>query len=341
MRLDIRHLDVVLAIAEAGSVRRAAARLHLTQPAVTAQLKRIEKHVGGELFVRLRDGVVLTLAGTVFVREATRIRTDLEELPHVARRALHADAATPVRVGGVPAQHFNLLIRALGVLLPERATTSRTVRRTDTVTALLASGELDVAVLRRFPGTPVTLPPGVAHRVLLTEPIFVGVSLDHHLSGAGRIALNDLADDVWVMPHPDDSGMNDHVADACRRAGFEQRIAHVTDEAHVAFELTAAGDAVCVLYPLGKARESLATLTLAGDPLVRDLVLAWRTDSPVAPAVDALCAHMAEGYLTLVEADDVYAQWWQRGGAELAVPQSISEEFRAGPRNQSRGAVGS
>ncbi|MFJ5227981.1 LysR family transcriptional regulator [Streptomyces sp. NPDC088400] len=320
MRLEIRHLDLVLAIAEAGSLRRAAARLHLSQPAVSAQLKRIEQHVGGELFVRLPDGVVPTLAGTLFVRDGARIRTDLEELTRTVRRALHADAATPVRVGGVPAQQFSLLIRALAVLLPERGTTSRTVRRTDTVTGLLASGELDVAVLRRFPGTSVTLPPGIAYRVLLTEPIFVGVSLDHRLSGARRIALNDLADDVWVMPHPDDSGMNGYVADTCRRTGFEQRVGHITDEAHIAFALTAAGDAVCVLYPLGKARESLATLTLAGDPLVRDLVLAWRTDSPVAPAVDALCAHISEGYLALVEADDVYAQWWQQGGAELAVP---------------------
>ncbi|MGW6263292.1 LysR family transcriptional regulator [Streptomyces sp. NPDC055085] len=320
MRLDVRHLDLVLTIAEVGSLRRAGARLHLTQPAVTAQLKRIEQHVGGDLFVRLPDGVTPTLTGALFIRDATRIRADLQGMTRAARSALHAEAATPVRVGGVPAQQFSLLIGALGALMPERGTTSRTVRRTDTVTALLASGELDVAVLRRFPGTPVTLPPGVEHRLLLTEPIFVGVSLHHRLSGAGRIPLNDLADDAWVMPHFDDSGMNDHVAEACRGTGFEQHVAHVTDEAHVAFALTAAGDAVCVLYPLGRARESLATLTLTGDLLVRDLVLAWRTDSPVAPAVDALCAHIAKGYLALVEADDVYAQWWQRGGAELAVP---------------------
>ena len=320
MRLDVRHLDLVLTIAEAGSLRRAAARLHLTQPAVTAQLQRIEQHLGGELFVRLPDGVLPTRAGTLFVRDAARIRADLAGLTRTARRALQDDAEAPVRVGGVPAQQFSLLIKALGALLPARGTTSRTVRRTDTVTALLASCELDVAVLRRFPGTAVTLPSGVAHRVLLTEPIFVGVSLGHRLAAAGRVALADLADDDWVMPHPDDSGMNHFVAGTCRRTGFEQRVAHVTDESHVAFSLTAAGDAVCPLYPLGTARESLATLILTGDPLFRELVLAWRTDSPVAPVVDALCAHIADGYLALVEADDVYAQWWRRGGAEFALP---------------------
>ncbi|WP_328453571.1 helix-turn-helix domain-containing protein [Amycolatopsis sp. NBC_00438] len=60
MRLEIRHLELVVEVAEAGSLRRAAARLHLSQPAVTTQLKRIEQFVGGALFIRSTDGVVPT-----------------------------------------------------------------------------------------------------------------------------------------------------------------------------------------------------------------------------------------------------------------------------------------
>ncbi|MGW7353712.1 LysR family transcriptional regulator [Streptomyces sp. NPDC054784] len=319
MRLDVRHLELVLAIAEAGSLRRAATRLHLSQPAVTAQLKRIEQHVGGALFVRLRDGVTPTRAGTLFLRDAARIRTDLANLAHTVRGALHEDAAAPIRVGGVPAQQFSLLLKALSEVVPGRGTTSRTVRSTGTATAMLASGEFCVAVLPRFPGAPLELPPGVMHRVLVTEPIFVGVSRDHRLADAGRIALRELADDEWVMPHPDDSGMNEYVAAACRSSGFEQRVTHYADEAQVAFSLTATGETVCVLYPLGSAREKLATLTLAGDPLFRDIVLAWRTDSPLAGVVDALCAHISEGYLALVEADGIYADWWRGSGARLSL----------------------
>jgi DNA-binding transcriptional LysR family regulator len=60
MRLEVRHLELVVAIAESGSLRRAAAQLHLTQPAVTTQLKRIEQHLGGALFLRSTDGVLAT-----------------------------------------------------------------------------------------------------------------------------------------------------------------------------------------------------------------------------------------------------------------------------------------
>jgi DNA-binding transcriptional LysR family regulator len=60
MRLEVRHLELVVAIADCGSLRKAAARLHLTQPAVTTQLKRIEDHLGGALFLRAADGARLT-----------------------------------------------------------------------------------------------------------------------------------------------------------------------------------------------------------------------------------------------------------------------------------------
>jgi hypothetical protein len=57
---------------------------------------------------------------------------------------------------------------------------------------------------------------------------------------------------------------------------------------------------------------------LTGNPLYRELVLAWRTDSPMAPLVDELCAHIDSGYLELVADCPVYSRWWKRGGAAFA-----------------------
>ncbi|QKW09748.1 LysR family transcriptional regulator [Streptomyces sp. NA04227] len=328
MRLDVRHLELVLAIQESGSLRSAAARLHLTQPAVTAQLQRIENHLGGELFVRAPQGVVPTRAGTQFLRRARQVLDDIEGLTRSVRTTLSHEADSPVRVGGVPAQQFGLLLQALSEMCPQRGVTSRTVKSTAMLTALLASGELDVAVMRRFPGFPLDLPPGLSHRVLLTEPIFTGVSQGHALASAGRgegespagISLAALAEEDWVMPHPDDSGMNDYFARTCERAGFTQRVRHLTDASHIAFTLTAAGDAVCPLYPLGGERPGITMLTLAGNPLFREVVLAWRTDGVVAPLVDELCGRVAHGYLALVRTSPVYRQWWDEGGAEFSVP---------------------
>lgn len=313
MRLEVRHLELVVAIADCGSLRKAAARLHLTQPAVTTQLKRIESHLGGALFLRAADGVTLTPTGQDFVQEARSMLTRLVVLERVTRRNAQSPSA-PTRLAGIPAYHFGLLVTAL-----KDNVTSRTIKETGTLTALLSTGEIDIAVLRRFPGTPLAFPPNVGHRLLTREPLFVGVP-DHHPHALdGEIALEALAGDRWVMPEPDDSGMNAHFARECAARGFEQRIAHFSSEAHVALTLIRESGAVCPLYPVGGTPPGVARLTVAGNPLVREVVLAWRTDAPVAGEVDDLCEQVAVGYLKLVEESEVYARWWRDGGERFAL----------------------
>jgi DNA-binding transcriptional LysR family regulator len=320
MLLEIRHLRLVVEVADAGSLRRAAARLHLSQPAVTAQLKRLERHLGGALFVRSADGVLPTHTGTELVRDARNLLRQFEALQRTARVNAQGEAGAPVKVGGIPAQQFSLLVNALTTLLPRREVTSRTIRETGTLTALLRSGELDIAVMREFTGFPVSPPDGVEHRLLLREPFFIGVSEQHRLAARGEIDLADLADEKWVMPDPDDSGMNEYFARTCAAAGFDQRITHLTTEAHVAFALTAENRGICLLYPIGTARDGLATLSLTGTPLHRKLILAWRTDSPLASLVDEVCARVQDDYLALVEGSRFYRKWWHGGGAEIALP---------------------
>jgi DNA-binding transcriptional LysR family regulator len=320
MRLEIRHLELVVEVAEAGSLRRAAARLHLSQPAVTTQLKRIEQFFGGSLFVRSAEGVLPTHAGAEFVREARTLLRQFEVLQRTARVNARGEAGAPVKVGGIPAQQFSLLVNALTALVPRREVTSRTIRETGTLTALLRSGELDVAVLREFPGFPLKLPEGVEHRLLLREPFFVGIARGHPLAGRGEIGLAELADEKWVMPDPDDSGMNEYFARVCASAGFEHRITHFTTESHVAFALTRENRAICPLYPIGAARDGLATLSLAGTPLHRELVLAWRTESALVPLVDEVCEEIRRGYLGLVESAAFYRRWWHDGGSAFALP---------------------
>ncbi|MFS8103210.1 LysR family transcriptional regulator [Lentzea alba] len=313
MRLEVRHLELVVAIADCGSLRKAAARLHLTQPAVTTQLKRIEDHLGGVLFLRTADGVRPTPMGVDFVQEARSMLAQFHALERVTRRNAHSSGA-PTRLAGIPAHHFGLLVSALGDNV-----TSRTIKETGTLTALLTTGELDVVVMRQFPGTPLSFPSNVGHRLLTREPIFVGVPDHHPHAGSSQIGLEALADDKWVMPEPDDSGMNAHFARQCAAAGFEQRIAHFSSEAHVALTLIRESGAVCPLYPVGGTPAGVARLPLEGNPLVREVVLAWRVDAPVAEEIDDLCEQVAAGYLKLVGESEVYARWWRDEGERFAL----------------------
>lgn len=323
MRLDLRHLELIVAIGNAGSLRRAAAELHLTQPAVTTQLRRIEQYLGGALFVRDREGSQPTHLGTQVLQQAKQVLGQLNELEQAAWRSA---ASVPVRVAGVPAQQHALLVQTLRALLPAKEVVSSTHRSTRQLLNLLESGEVDVAVLREFPGFPLRLPPQVEHRLLLTEPIFVGVAVDHRLAGRDEVDLAELAAENWVMPNPDDSGMNDFFATTCRSAGFEQRITDLTTESHVAFTLTAAGRVLCPLYPIGTNRDGLATLPLTGNPLFRRLVLAWQADWTEAPRVDDICADIEQDYRGLVANTPVYARWCARNGVSFAFPANDREE---------------
>ena len=84
-RLDLRDLQVVLAIADAGSTAQAAELLHLTQPAVSRALLQAESKLGTPLFERTSHGLVPTLAGEQLVTGAPGILAELCELEHRAR----------------------------------------------------------------------------------------------------------------------------------------------------------------------------------------------------------------------------------------------------------------
>src|SRR5690242_7866580 len=102
MHLEFRHLRVLLTVAEAGSIRRAAARLQLSQPAMSAQLKRIEHELGGPIFIRSADGVKPNENGQYVLRCARDLVAGFDRLREHARSAAEADrkAAAPLRAGG-------------------------------------------------------------------------------------------------------------------------------------------------------------------------------------------------------------------------------------------------
>ncbi|MFC5952634.1 LysR family transcriptional regulator [Pseudonocardia lutea] len=186
MSADLRHLRAFLAIAEAGTITRAAARMHLGQPALSRTLHQLESHLGVRLVDRSTHHLALTPAGLAFREHAGRAVEAVDALLDPARAG--AWLRVPLRLGHAWS--------ALGGRTPELLRRWRTAHpdlplelvQIDTRTAGLADGRVDAAVLRgrvRVPGTrTVRLP---------DERRMAAVSEGGDLAARPSLTLADLA----------------------------------------------------------------------------------------------------------------------------------------------------
>jgi DNA-binding transcriptional LysR family regulator len=130
MDLELRHLKTIRAIADAGSLTRAATALGLAQPALSTQLKRIERALGGALFQRGRDGVRITALGDLVLDRARVVLPAICELQEEAVRFAR-DGALGHHLGGTHGPLLGALVDRLartGPAAPSRASVARTSR---------------------------------------------------------------------------------------------------------------------------------------------------------------------------------------------------------------------
>ncbi|GAA2826219.1 LysR family transcriptional regulator [Crossiella cryophila] len=180
MDVELRHFRCFLAIAEEGSVTAAAARLHLTQPAVSRTLGQLEQRLGRRLVDRSTRHLRLTADGEAFADRARAV------LAAVAA-ALDPGPEPPLRVGyawAAAGPHTTAILRAWRERRPE---VPLEIRRFDERTAGLGRGEVDVALLR----TEVT-DPRLHSCALYLERRYAALAADHPLAERPELTLRDL-----------------------------------------------------------------------------------------------------------------------------------------------------
>ncbi|MEV6524419.1 LysR family transcriptional regulator [Longispora sp. NPDC051575] len=308
MNIDLRHLQILVAVADAGSIRGAATRLRLAQPSLTRQLHRIETALGGAVFDRTPHGVVPTATGTKTLDQARRVLADLDRMWTGAAEILHQLPSRPARVGGVVGAFTDALVPA-SEAVGDAPVTSHGDPMVSRLVDQLAAGQLDAAVLHEFPGFTLRLPPSLGTRHLITEPIFVGVAEEHPLAQRSELDLAELAPRTWALPRDDDGGLHASFHRACADAGFTARVRHWTTDSAAVAPLVAAG-AVCGLYPTTYVLPGMRAMPLAGAPLRRRVLLAWRRDSFVHDRTEEFVAHLYRSYAAIVRHRPAYRDWW-------------------------------
>ena len=287
--MQVEELRWFAAVVADPNVTRAAAALHVSQPALSRSLRRLEASLGVELFDRVGRSLEPNAQG---LRLAEHVRRALDELD-AGTAAVHR-AADP-EVGEVRLA----FLHTLGTwLVPEliggyreahpgvRFRLSQSGART--MLEELLDGRHDLLIISPRPAEPQ-----VGWRELFREPLRLAVPPGHRLAARKRVRLAEVADDPFVMVRAG-YGLRATTEELCARAGFTPRIAFEGDDAETLRGLVAAGLGVALLPDRPDPPAVPPLLAVADRDCARTIGLAWhreRARSPAALAFADFVAH--------------------------------------------------
>jgi DNA-binding transcriptional LysR family regulator len=220
--MDLRKLRYFVAVAEAGSISRAAIRLGIAQPALTQSISRFEKEVRLRLFLRSQRGVELSEAGSFLLEEARELLARADAIARSAER--HAEGSIGlVTVGFVSTALYQILPNAIAQL--RRAAPQARIRiremRTNEQNEALRTGEIDMGICH----SPVS-PASWMQHLILTEyqlrAVLPAAEQDADPDGISMVEL--AAKGLVLFPENEGLPMRTQILEAFRLAGCEPRI---------------------------------------------------------------------------------------------------------------------
>jgi DNA-binding transcriptional LysR family regulator len=295
--MDLRQLSYFVAVAEEGQFTRAATRVLVAQPAVSAQIRRLERALGESLFHRDPRSARLTDAGEALLPHARaalaaaeRGRDTIASLRGLLQGRLRIGVSGPVdRRLAETLGDFHRAHPAIEIVL--------TSEHNEPLLEALANGDMDAGIV----GAGVQpLPPQVRARVVAVEPLVLGVRRGHPLSRRKTITLDALRDEPMITLVPG-SGLRTVLENACHQAGFTPRITAETGELGSLVELAAEGIGVAVVPRSAVEGADVAVARITRPRLQRRTALAWNHAS-ISPAGRAFLA-LAGQHFAAVEPD--------------------------------------
>lgn len=268
--MELHQLRYFVAVAETENFTRAAARAHVTQPALSQQIMKLESEVGHKLFHRLGRKAVLTEAGVAFLERARRILFEVENA--IRELGDHPAMERRITVGAVQTVMPYLmspLIAALRASHPNLLVNAQEDFRANLVRGVI-DGDLDLAVVPM---------PVKDHRIsvepLLSEPLLLVVGKNHPIASRSEITLNDLADETFISLG-DSSALATQVRTFFGDQKLQPRIGFRCAQVATLKLFVSMGLGISLLPQLARLpddRESLTYLRLTGSAPTRDLVV--------------------------------------------------------------------
>ena len=311
MDIELRHLRVICTIAEVGSVTKAAALLGLAQPALTAQLQRIERALGGPLFERDRRGARPTPLGELVLARARVLIPAVKGLQDDATR-LAAVAAAPMRlrIGATNGPIVAGLVQRLTAAHPDANVSMHASWSADELSELLRANRIDFAVIGCCGDSVPSVTGGLAWRAVCVDAVWVLMSDRHPLAGQAEVDLADLATEQWANA-PGDGCFDDCFAAACIRAGFTPRPAIEADTSACA-DLVTSGAAVVLAQGTCRPMPGIAMLPITGTPLRWRHYLGWNRTAVADEIAEGTLALATAAYVDTLGNRPRYATWLEQ-----------------------------
>ncbi|MGW1420023.1 LysR family transcriptional regulator [Bradyrhizobium manausense] len=258
-------------------MHRAAARLGIAQPALTQQIKALEREMSVRLVVREGRGIALTAVGRAFHLEARSILLQAERALAMARD-MEAGRAGMIRVGFTESASFHPIVtqtlNRFRLAWPN-VECRLEEKHTEALVTSLEDETLDAAFVR----PPLRTSKAVTFRRLASESMVVALPRDHRFAVRRRLSVGELADEAFIVyPRRDGTGLSDAVVAECRRAGFMPRISQRTPQLSSTVNLVAAHMGIAIVphcMHLQRAKD-VNFVPLVGSELRAELGLAYR-----------------------------------------------------------------
>lgn len=248
--MNLNHLRAFVTVAECLSFSRAAERLHVSQPALSNQIRLLEEDIGARLFVRNQRSVSLDVVGKEILEDAERILNEVDELRERVTKASRG-ARGRLRIGFVASATTEIvpgLTIAFREHFPEATIELKNVPTVGQVESL-RQRTLDIGIVR--------LPLGEADievLPLVSEPFAIVFSKQHALRARPDVTVRDLKGEAFIAyAERQAPAFFQHWTGLCRKAGFTPRVLQEVAEMETALALVAANVGVAIV-PEGVAK---------------------------------------------------------------------------------------
>lgn len=288
--LNLNRLHVLRTVVDAGSLTRAASRLHYSQSAVSQQIATLEAEVGVPLLVRRARGVALTRAGQVLYEHIGSILGDVGR----AERELAAITGLEggsLRLAAFPTAGAALVPQAIAAFVDRYPAVDLRFLEGEPEATLpaLEAGEVDLAIVFDYDAAPLVVDPSLRLEPLFDERLYVALPRSHPSARRRSIAIEQLAEEPWING---DAYSCRAVLDAyCRSAGYVPKVSYMSHDYATVQGFVAAGHGIALIPEMATLSlfPGVVVVPLRGrDDYRRRVHAALPTGEYVLPAADAM-----------------------------------------------------